>query len=117
VLVLETDELIMIDEAEYVDVAHLLPPGADHISVAQAGHQARSASRHRSGFEAIYPTARRHESKAGSEGVRAAVGERRRDQSRRAKREALDAGDVPLDVPRRVLSWPAQTDGVFWDRE
>jgi hypothetical protein len=22
-----------------------------------------------------------------------------------------------LDVPRRVLSWPAQTDGVFWDRE
>jgi len=34
-------------------------------------------------------------------------------------REPLDAGYVlrPLDVPRRVLSWPAQTDGVFWDRE
>jgi hypothetical protein len=32
-------------------------------------------------------------------------------------REALDAGDVPLDVPRRVLSWRARTDGVFWDRE
>jgi hypothetical protein len=24
---------------------------------------------------------------------------------------------APLDVPRRVLSWPAPTDGVFWDRE
>jgi hypothetical protein len=32
-------------------------------------------------------------------------------------REALNAADVLLDVPRRVLSWPAQTDGVFWDRE
>jgi len=48
---------------------------------------------------------------------------RRQDQARRAgerstaKREALDAADVPLDVPRRVLSWPARTNGVFWDRE
>jgi hypothetical protein len=32
-------------------------------------------------------------------------------------REALDAADVLLNVPRRVLSWPARTDGVFWDRE
>jgi hypothetical protein len=24
---------------------------------------------------------------------------------------------LPLDVPRRVLSWRARTDGVFWDRE
>jgi hypothetical protein len=32
-------------------------------------------------------------------------------------REALDAADVLLDVRRRVLSWPARTDGVFWDRE
>jgi hypothetical protein len=32
-------------------------------------------------------------------------------------REPLDAADVLLDVPRRVLSWPARTDGVFWDRE
>jgi hypothetical protein len=28
-------------------------------------------------------------------------------------RKPLDAADVP----RRVLSWPARTDGVFWDRE
>jgi hypothetical protein len=32
-------------------------------------------------------------------------------------REPLDAADVLLDVPRRALSWPARTDGVFWDRE
>jgi hypothetical protein len=24
---------------------------------------------------------------------------------------------VPVDVPRRALSWRARTDGVFWDRE
>jgi hypothetical protein len=34
-------------------------------------------------------------------------------------REPLDSRYMlrPLDVPRRVLSWPAQTGGVFWDRE
>jgi hypothetical protein len=32
-------------------------------------------------------------------------------------REPLDAANVLLDVPRRVLSWRARTDGVFWDRE
>jgi hypothetical protein len=42
-------------------------------------------------------------------------------------REALDCrhggegrrspARVLLDAPRRVLSWLAQTDGVFWDRE
>jgi hypothetical protein len=31
--------------------------------------------------------------------------------------EPLDAADVLLDVPRRVLSWPARTGGAFWDRE
>jgi hypothetical protein len=31
--------------------------------------------------------------------------------------EPLDAADVPLDVPRLALSWPARTGGADWDRE